>query len=591
MPKTKKPKKVTPKLLFKKILPHLLPAILSLILLILILITYQVVIADKYYPVTLIGDTNISFLTQGQAISAFQSKFDQRATSKLQFNSKQGTFSIDLATASANLDYTVFDSGLKKNRGGSFFNQLTLEMRALFSTYRITPKITLSLDKQLESIDLAINQPPQNALLSFNETATPSSSIQIKEGQNGLMLDRQALKNNITNYLLFGKYNDLLPVKEVPPAVTTEKITKAKVALEQTTANPIKLSFEDKTWTIDAKQLLTLLNLDKPGEELLDKNQTYSYLENVALEIDQDVHEGLFKFDESTKRVSAFQPSQDGRKLDLDKTYQALLDAVNNQASKNISLPVAVVKAKSATSDVNSLGIKELVGKGISNFAHSIENRIYNVNLGAEKINGVLVPPGETFSFDQTVGDITAATGFKQAYVIKSGRTVLDDGGGICQVSTTLFRAVLNAGLPVVARTAHAYRVGYYEQGFPPGLDATVFYPSVDFKFKNDTANYILIQAYTDGLTLYVDLYGTSDGRVATLSTPVVTGQTPPPPDLRQDDPTLLVGTVKQVDFSAWGANVSFNRTVVRGGQTLIQETFRSAYKPWQAVYLVGTKT
>jgi vancomycin resistance protein YoaR len=201
-----------------------------------------------------------------------------------------------------------------------------------------------------------------------------------------------------------------------------------------------------------------------------------------------------------------------------------------------------------------------------------------------------LLSPGEVFSFNQAVGDISAETGYKQAYVIKEGRTVLDDGGGVCQVSTTLFRAVLYAGLPVIERTAHAYRVGYYEQGFPPGLDATVFYPTVDFKFKNDTPAYLLIQTVISGSKLYFNLYGTSDGRVTTLSKSTVTDQTPPPPDLKQDDPTLPKGEVKQVDWAAWGAKVSFTRTVTREGEEIIKETWRSNYRPWQAVYLVGIK-
>ncbi|MCL5935535.1 MAG: VanW family protein, partial [Firmicutes bacterium] len=189
------------------------------------------------------------------------------------------------------------------------------------------------------------------------------------------------------------------------------------------------------------------------------------------------------------------------------------------------------------------------------------------------------------------VGEVSAATGYKQAYVIKSGRTVLDDGGGVCQVSTTLFRAALKAGLPIPERTGHAYRVGYYEQGgFPPGMDATVFAPSVDLKFKNDTPNYLLLQAYTVANNLYIDIYGTSDGRVTSLSAPKVTNQTPPPPDLHQDDPTLPRGTVQQVDWAAWGANVSFTRKVTRGDETLVSETWNTSYRPWQAVYLVGTK-
>ncbi len=546
--------------------------------------------SDKYYPLTYAGDTNISFLTQGQAITAVQAKFDHRTAARLQFESSQGLFTIDLATSSASLDYSSFDKTLKNSHNGTWLNQLSLQFQTLFSTNRISPVVSFSIDKQLDNVSSIVDQKPQNALLSFNETATPSSSIQIKQGQNGLSLDKEALRNDIISYLLFGKYNNLLPVKIVFPQVTTEHLNRAKQVLEQSITAPIKLTFADKSWTLDTKQLLTLLNLDKAGDSLLDKTQVYQYLGKIALEIDQEVQEGLFEFNPTTKRVSAFKPSQEGRKLDLDKTFQALSDALSGQGPKNIDLPVAIVKPKTETQDVNSLGIKELIGRGISNFAGSIPNRIYNVNLTASKLNGVLIAPGETFSFNQTVGDISAATGFKQAYVIKEGRTVLDDGGGVCQDSTTLFRAVLNAGLPVIKRTAHAYRVGYYEQSFPPGLDATIFYPSVDFQFKNDTPSHILIQAYTNGLTLTVDLYGTSDGRVATLTKPVVTGQTPPPPDLRQDDPTLPKGTVKQVDFPAWGANVKFSRTVTRGSETLISETFNSSYKAWQAVYLVGTK-
>ena len=541
--------------------------------------------SDKYYPVTKVGDTNISFLTQGQAIRKLQAKFDQRVNQKLTFAYDGKSFEIDLATSSASLDYSSLD-GLKYS--------LQKQLQTLIFTHKITPKISFSLDKQIELIAKALYKPYLNAELAFNETTTPegspSANIQIKEGKSGLELDREKLATQVSDYILNGQYNPILPVKGVPPKITTDKVIKAKEILEESINTPIKFMFEDKTWIIDTKQLLVLLNLETE-DGLLDKDKTKSVLQKIASEIDQDVQEGLFEFNPETKRVSAFKPSREGRKLDTDNTFKYLSDALSNKAgSKKITLPVEVTKPKIQTEDVNSLGIKELIGRGVSNFAGSIANRIYNINLTASKINGILIPLGETFSFNQTVGDITAATGFKQAYVIKEGRTVLGDGGGVCQDSTTLFRAVLNAGLPVVKRTAHAYRVSYYEQGFPPGLDATVFYPSVDFQFKNDTPSHILIQAYTTGVTLYVDLYGTSDGRVTTLSKSVVTNQTPPPAELRQDDPSLPKGEVKQVDFPAWGAQVSFSRTVTRGSETLIKETFKSNYKAWQAVYLIGTK-
>ena len=540
---------------------------------------------DKYYPLTYAGDTNVSFLTEGQAIRKVDANFQERLKQKLQFYSGENLYTFDLATASATLDYSEVAENFRESHKSWLI---------FFSTARLAPKITLNLDKQLDNISSSVNSEPQNAQLIFNETptseGTPSANIEIKVGKDGLSLDENAIEKQIINFLLFGKFESTLPTKAVPPKITTEHMKKAKNALEQLKNEPIKLTFEDNLWTIDVKQLLTLLDLEGEQNLLLNQDKTKLYLEKIASEINQEVQEGLFEFNPASKRVANFKPSQEGRKLNTDKTYQLITDALVNNSQKTITLPVEVVKPKIDTADVNSLGIKELLGRGISNFAGSISNRIYNIGLTASRINGVLVPPGETFSFNKTVGDISAATGFKQAYVIKSGRTVLDDGGGVCQDSTTLFRAVLNAGLPVIARTAHAYRVSYYEQGFPPGLDATVFSPSVDFQFKNDTSAHILIQAYTVGTTLYFDLYGTSDGRLADITKPIISSQTPPPPELRQDDPTLPKGTVKQVDWAAWGANVSFKRTVVKNGETIINETWRSNYKPWQAVFLVGTQ-
>ncbi len=577
---------------------NFLPIILFLTLLLLMLLSYPLILLDKFSLFTFIGDSNVSLLTEEEAIRAFEAKFNKRTKEKLQFSKAEASsssqiFTIDLATSSAQIDYTKVYDTFKAQHPDSFLEKIQKQLLNIFSPTRIYPNIKLALDKQLEEISTVINQPYQNAEITFDETptadATNSARIQIKPGVDGSSLDKEALKNNLVKFLQTNIKIQQLPLKIIQPKITNDEAEKAKTALENVIKEPIKLTFEEKVWILDAKQLLTLLDLETSNNSLLSKTQTNTYLKKIASEIDQKVQEGLFEFNDQTKRVSAFRPSAEGQELDIEKTYPLLLSAIDNNSSKTIALPVNIVQPKVKTADVNNLGIKELLGRGISNFAGSIPNRIYNVNLTAAKINGTLIPPGEIFSFNQTVGDISGATGFKQAYVIKEGRTVLDDGGGVCQDSTTLFRAVLNAGLPVVKRVAHAYRVGYYEQGFPPGLDATVFYPSVDFQFKNDTEHYILIQAYAYGSTLFVDLYGAPDNRIVNLTTPVVTNITPAPPDLRQDDPTLPRGVVKQVDFAARGADVSFTRTVTRNGEIIAKEVWKSFYKPWQAVYLVGT--
>ncbi len=317
-------------------------------------------------------------------------------------------------------------------------------------------------------------------------------------------------------------------------------------------------------------------------------------LADLSKRIDIPVQNALFRF--ANGKVISFKPSKDGRTLNKKETMSRLHNAfllVSQSRAQYIPIDLAVETVKPAitTDRANAFGIKELIGRGYSEFAGSIAGRIHNVALAASRINGILIKPGETFSFNRTLGDISAATGYQSAYIIKDGRTILGDGGGVCQVSSTLFRAILNAGLSVVERHAHAYRVHYYEQGgYKPGLDATVFAPSVDLQFKNDTPTYILIQAYPDvrKLTLTIELYGAKDGRKAEILNHNVWGVTPPPPPLYQDDPTLPQGKTKQVDWEAWGAKTSFQYKVTREGKVLQDTVFYSNFRPWQAVYLKG---
>ena len=297
-------------------------------------------------------------------------------------------------------------------------------------------------------------------------------------------------------------------------------------------------------------------------------------------------------------RVTTFKNSEDGTQLDI-ASAQKFMEASLSKAIKSgqtqtfaYEIPRIVLKPDVTTEEANSFGIVEEIGTGTSLFYHSIPNRIHNVKHAASKVTGILVKPGEEFSFVKYLGDVSRSTGYACAYVIQNGRTVLGDGGGVCQVSTTLFRAILNAGLPITERHPHSYRVSYYEEDSPPGLDATVFYPSVDLKFINDTGNYILIQSVVDpeALRLTYTLYGKKDGRTVEISKPSVGGYISAPEPLYQDDPSLPKGTTKQIDFAAQGATASFKRVVKdRNGKVIIDEKFSSKYSPWRAVFLVGT--
>lgn len=603
---------------FFRLLPILIVSkiILILFLYMLFLNYYE----GKIFPGVKIASYNVS----GQTPYAIQEQLAKEATTRantpLKITFKDQELALNINSAGPKLDIeSSINTAYTIGRSGNFLQDLEGQLKAIVFGIEITPNLTYKhstlLIYEINAINQVIKEEPKNAKLVLG------SEIILTPSENGYEIDNKVLFDQLNNYLkLKSPPPNSLPLKIIPAKFNTDDAQIAKKALENVKNNPIKLYYkaEGKTEEIIVDQIALFKILDLEGQTnsslsnqsldgnevfgfmeakniqekkaVINKNKLASFLQNVSAKVDQEVKEAKFIFDPETKKVNEFQSAQEGRKLDIEQTALLLTQVVTSGAPSEIDLPIQIIQPKTTTEDVNTFGIKELLGQGISNFAGSIENRIYNINLAASRINGTLVAPGETFSFNKTVGEISAASGYKQAYVIKEGRTVLDDGGGVCQVSTTLFRAVLNAGLPVVSRTAHAYRVSYYEQGFPPGLDATVFSPSVDFKFKNDTSAYILIQAYTKGTTLYFDLYGASDGRAVSLTTPKITNQTPPPPELKQEDPTLPRGTVKQVDWAAWGATVTFSRTVTRGRETLISETFRSNYRPWQAVYLVGTK-
>lgn len=343
------------------------------------------------------------------------------------------------------------------------------------------------------------------------------------------------------------------------------------------------------------EQIATLFNLKKyhfttevtyntkPIDEFLTMlDQTYSYPAENA----------LFRYENG--RVTAFKIEKEGVIVDIEKAKKDLTSSVSKasvESNQTIIIEDTTIKPEITISTINDFGIVEKIGEGTSDYSGSIPGRVHNVQLAASKFDGVLIPQGEIFSFNQTIGDISSTTGYQQAYIIKNGRTVLGDGGGVCQVSTTLFRAALDTGLPIVKRTPHAYRVHYYENDRKPGFDATVFSPSTDFQFKNDTPAYILIQKqiFPEQNKLIFTFYGKKDGRVSEVSDATLWDVRPAPEAIRQDDPTLKKGVVKQVDWAAPGTKSKFHYKVVRNEEVLIDQDFYSNYRPWQAVFLVGT--
>ena len=472
---------------------------------------------------------------------------------------------------------------------GNFVLDFYTKIKLIFKPLKVGLEIEFDQVK-LEELLLILSSKEGSVPISPSVKIINSEAI-VDSGKNGVQIDIDDISTKIKSSIIFLDNNKIdINLIETKDELSKDQVIVYKSKVEKIINKKLELKLDFDTIEINDKQLALFFDSRNDFNE----TQIKLKIADVSRKINRNPQNSVFIIENGN--VTEFTPSQDGITVDEDKLVEEIKNYViklSNEDQKTFTFNIPVIKsaAKIKNEDVNDLGINTLLGKGVSYFKGSIQNRIYNINLAQSKFKGVLIPPNEIFSFNEVLGDVSSYTGYKAAYVIMEGKTVLGDGGGVCQVSTTLFRAVLSAGLPIMERRAHAYRVGYYEQGSSVGLDATVYSPTTDFKFKNDTANYLLIQPTIDNnnYSLIFEIYGTSDGRVATTTKPIISSQIAPADDLYIDDPTLPLGNVKQTEHKAWGAKVSFNYHVERDGQVLIDQKFSSNYRPWQAVYLRGS--
>ena len=553
------------------------------------LVYYFSFFTNKVYPNIFLAGTNVGGLNTTDS----QLKIGKNILSPevLTLSHKDQDFLINPQDVDFSYDLSMsVQNAYKITRTGNIFDDFKTRIDLLFHQKNLVLTYNYNEEK-LTSVLTAISDK-----ISVKSTE-PSvklvkSEVIIDKGAPGNEVDLDSLREMVILSYAQNNFEKIeIPIGVIDKTLDQSQIDSLRLRAEKFIDKNLQMKFEFSTFSLSDTDIVSLMDpmFGYSQEKISAKVQ------KIANDINRDPQNPKFVFENG--KVSEFQPALDGVQVDVEEFANILissLDTLADSTEKNISfdIPVKITQPEVTTESVNNLGIKELIGRGTSTFYHSIPGRVHNVVLAASRINGTLVAPGQAFSFNQTLGDVSQFTGYQQAYIISDGKTILGDGGGVCQVSTTLFRSLLNAGLPITERQAHAYRVGYYEQDSPPGLDATVYSPSPDLKFINDTPAHILIQATANpkNYSLIFELYGTSDGRVATISKPVVTNVSAPPPDLYQDDPTLPVGTIKQIDFKAWGAKVTFNYSVKRGGEEIYKKTFISNYRPWQAIYLKGTK-
>jgi len=525
-----------------------------------------------------------SLLGKAEIQSKLQNEFPMEG--RLRLIEGERIFSVELASISATVD-------LEKTASNLLFRRLKQGFGKYIKDFFENKDFELSISYDDEKINQIVTEIASQIDKPFIPAEiTLNGKMSVKDGQIGRIVDQRKLKELIVKKIETYEINagSTIFVEDVGGLPLEEDKVQAMERAKKFIGKSVIFRDTEAEIIVDDKTLVSWIDFESGCQKI----KINDYVTNISQSLKKDPQDALFKFENG--KVLEFLPDRPGYYLDEEKMKVSIIRDFSiweNSEEKSIvaNLPLIKSEAKIKNNDVNNLGIKELLGKGTSSFRHSSVIRNFNVEKGASIVNRILVAPNETFSFIKSLGEVSLESGFKKAYVIRQGKTELDVGGGICQVSTTLFRAMLDAGVDITSRQAHAYRVSYYEEDTKPGFDATVFIPKPDLTFVNDTGHYVLIQSYYDGVKkkLTYEIYGTSDGRKAEIGNYKQWGAAPPPPDVWIDDPTLPAGKVVQDEQRIPGLKTAFDWTVTRNGEVINQKTFTSSYVPWAAVFRRGT--
>ncbi len=473
-------------------------------------------------------------------------------------------------------------------------------LHSLWMDTRIEPIYTFNeklAQDWLEQIKSEISTPKQEANIQIKY-----GKVKIIEPQKGRNINEIKIKKEMLDFLALKKTGEIkFDLIDDEPVVTKEDAEGLKDKAVELSNRKIELVGPKGSvfWNQSNLGLMIEIKKNIAEEKSFLKEETYgdpyvsfnqekisNLLEEQSSDLNNEPVDARFELKDG--KVSLTQSSVEGKVVDLEEASKNFVKSLEAGKDDKIELTSkvqqAAISAKDA-SDIEKFGIKELIGSATTDFSKSPSNRVHNIQTGTKALSGALIKPGDEFSTIGHLGQIDATSGYLQELVIKGNETKPEFGGGLCQVSTTLFRAAMNSGLKITERQNHSYRVSYYEP--PVGMDATIYYPKPDLKFVNDTSSYILVQGRVDGYKITFDFFGTKDGRSVEITEPQVYDITQPPPDIYIDDPTLAPGEVKRIDRAHNGAKASFTYRVTKDGKTS-EQVFTSEYVPWAAKYLRG---
>lgn len=574
-------------------------------------LTFQARYSGRIFPGVESAGVDLSGLTEQEAAAQISASMHFYQTGKIVLQDGSSVWQTTPAQVGFYLDpQTTARNALAVGRTGGLFSRLNDQMSILLAGKSVAPSLVLDqkvAQRYLLTLGDQINRPVIEASLGLN-----GADVVVNSGQVGRILDVQTSMERLTAAVLT-MHDSLVPlsVTETPPVIldATEQANLARQMLSQ----PLTLTLPDTVegdpgpWTIDPPTLAKMLSIERVEnggsaeyQVVVSSNALRAYLSELVPTVKRTPQNAHFIFNDDTRQLDLIASAVRGRTLDVEATIRAINDGL---AQNKHEIQLVVTTEDPTITDnatAQELGITELVSAQTSYFYGSDAARVKNITTAASRFHGIFVAPGETFSMANILGDITLDNGYAEAIIIYGDQSIKGVGGGVCQVSTTLFRTAFFGGFPIVERHAHAYRVYYYEKVAGnkvdtrlAGLDATVYVPLVDFKFTNDTPYWLLMETYVNpsNSSITWKFYSTSDGRKVEWDTTGPTNTVEPPEPLYKENPDLQKGEIKQVDWASQGADVNVTRSVYRNGNLYFSDNFATHYQAWQAKYEYGPGT
>lgn len=572
----------------------------------------QLRFADAVFPGVWAYGVHLGGMSRTQAEEALAAAFvyDDRAV--FTFRDGERFWQFTAGDLGVQLDtVATVEQAYAVGRGSSLVGRLFEQAQAWFSGRAITARVRYDQNAaaaRLAEIAAVINQPPRNAELTVNGVVVTS-----KPGVTGRALDIPAMLSLLDPLILRLDTGAELPliVVETPPLI--RDVEPAASRARAAVSGGVTLVADDPQgrmlgpWTLTPDQIAQLLvvGLADNGDGTLrytvaaNVEHFRAFLENLAPALETQPRSARFHFNEQTGQLEVFDPGANGRALNIDDTLLRLENAIFNPDPNARVVPAAfsyTLARYHPGLTAAELGISGLVAEATTYYTGSTVSRVTNIGVAASRFDGVIIAPGEEFSFNRILGEISKENGFVEGYVIIGERTGTDVGGGVCQVSTTAFQAAFKAGYPFTEWHAHAYRVSYYERGEGVGMDAAIYQSdapgaSLDLRFVNDTPYHLLIETsvYPAQQALQFRFYSTNPGRQVIKEGPQISEVVPAKPTVYEPNSALALGQELWVDWPAEGARVVVVRRILdASGNELRRDTFTRRYQPWNAVVQVN---